>query len=195
MQKGLQTNFSDDGKASKPKIDGVYEWDELVSALQKDIRRGNEYEAVFWATKIETANPKGLWNRLRVIASEDVGLANSNATILVDVLEKQYRTFREAEEREKTEKGRYRLFLVHAVLFLARSPKSRMVDNLLITVYDDKRKLEIPNYAKDMHTLSGIKMGRGYKHFFEEGAKITNKTIEDIYEDKAEEIKMKKGKT
>ncbi len=38
-------------------------------------------------------------------------------------------------------------------------------------------------------------MGRGFKHFFEEGAKITNKTMEDIYEDKAKEISIPKKKS
>jgi replication-associated recombination protein RarA len=49
---------------------------DLVSALQKDIRRGNEYEALFWAVKLESLNPTRLWNRLKVIASEDIGPAN-----------------------------------------------------------------------------------------------------------------------
>jgi replication-associated recombination protein RarA len=120
-----------------------------------------------------------------VIASEDVGLANPNATLLVDVLERQYFDFKGRED------DGCRLFLVYAVLFLARSPKSRVVDNLLITVYADKRKLEIPDYAKDKHTLSGKLLGRGWKHFFEEGVKISNKAIDDIYEEKAMQIKLR----
>ena len=181
----LQTSFGKEGNAKTPKVDGYYEYDELVSALQKDIRRGNEYEAVYWGVKLDGFNSKALWNRLRVIASEDVGLANPNATLMIDVLEKQYIDFKEREN------DGYKLFLVHAILLLAKSPKSRMVDNLLITVENDDRRLEIPDYAKDKHTIIGKKMGRGFKHFFEEGAKLTNKTIEDIYEDKAKQIKTK----
>ena len=33
-----------------------YDMYELISALQKDIRRGNEYEAMFWAVELETFN-------------------------------------------------------------------------------------------------------------------------------------------
>jgi hypothetical protein len=36
----------------------------------------------------------------------------------------------------------------------------------------DFENKEIPDYAIDMHTLKGKKMGRGVKHFFEEGSKL-----------------------
>ena len=106
----------------------------------------------------------------------------------VDVLEKQYY---DAVDRKNDSS---RLFLVHAVLYLARSPKSRVVDNLLAVVYNDETHLEIPDYALDMHTYSGKKMGRGLEHFFAEGAKLENITIEDPYEKKAFEA-LKKKKT
>ncbi len=166
-----------------------YDMFEVLAALQKEIRRGKEYEAVYWALELERSKlkplPKALWNRLRVIASEDVGLADPLASLIVDVLEKQY----------YADKKNSRLFLVHAVLCLARSPKSRMVDNLLAVVYNDERKLEIPDYALDMHTYSGRKMGRGYDHFFTEGAKLKNQAFEDPYENAAFEALKKKKKT
>ena len=165
-----------------------YDMHEVISALQKEIRRCNEYEAVYWAVELESFNPKALWNRLRVIASEDVGLANPQAAILIDVLERQYR---DAKDRKKDE---WKLFLVHAVLYLARSPKSRIVDNMLITVYNGERKLEIPDYALDMHTFRGKKMGRGIEYFFTEGAKLVNQAMEDPYEKSAYET-LKKKKT
>ena len=37
-----------------------YDLHEVISALQKEIRRGNEYEAVYWATELESFNPKAL---------------------------------------------------------------------------------------------------------------------------------------
>lgn len=52
-----------------------YDLHEVISALQKELRRGKEYEAVYWASELESFNPKLLWNRVRVIASEDVGIA------------------------------------------------------------------------------------------------------------------------
>jgi len=44
-----------------------YDLLETLSAIQKEIRRCKEYEAVYWAVELESLNPKALWNRLRVI--------------------------------------------------------------------------------------------------------------------------------
>ena len=40
---------------------------EVLSAMQKEIRRCKEYDAVYWAVELESFNPTGpktLWNRL-----------------------------------------------------------------------------------------------------------------------------------
>jgi replication-associated recombination protein RarA len=165
-----------------------YYLDEVTSALQKEIRRCKEYEAVYWALELESFNYKALWNRLKVIASEDVGLANPIAPMLVNNLEASYL---KAKEKEKGESA---LFVVNAALFLARSPKSRMVGNLLIAVSSAEKRLEMPDYAIDKHTIRGRKMGRGLEHFFAEGAKTENQAFKDPYEDKAKKI-LKKKKT
>jgi replication-associated recombination protein RarA len=171
-----------------------YDFHELLSALQKDIRRGNEYEAMFWAVKLEGFNATALWNRLKVIASEDIGIANPLAPLVIDVLEKEYF---DTKNPEKPEKDAYRLFLVHAVLFLARSPKSRIVDDLLNVVYGEiqhtDKKLPIPDYALDVHTHRGRKLGRSYEHFFGEGCKLKNEPFENPYTAKAKEILTKYG--
>ena len=163
-----------------------YDLHEVISALQKEIRRCNEYEAVYWAVELESFSARVLWKRLRVIASEDIGMADPQAAILIDTLERNYFAALDKKGNQN------RLFLVHAVLHLARSPKSRIVDNLLTVVYNDQKKLEIPDYALDKHTFRGKKMGRGWDHFFEEGAKLVNQTLEDPYEDKAKDILKKK---
>jgi replication-associated recombination protein RarA len=174
-----------------PQTQRGYDFHELLSALQKDIRRGNEYQATFWAVELESFNPTALWNRLRVIASEDIGLAESLAPLIIDVLKKEYYDARGREDDS------YRLFLVHAVLFLARSPKSRIVDDLLIVVYGqiqhENKKLPVPDYALDMHTSRGIRKGRSYDHFFSEGNKLKNEPFENPYTEKAKEILSKYG--
>jgi len=175
-----------------PQTQRGYDIYELLSALQKDIRRGNEYQAVFWAAELESFNPKTLWNRLRVIASEDIGIANPLAPLVIDVLEKEY------DDAMRRENDSYRLFLVHAVLFLARSPKCRIVDDLLLTVYGDikfkDKKLEIPEYALDMHTIRGKMKGRDIKHFLEVGSKLDSEALENPYKENAREILLKYGK-
>jgi hypothetical protein len=65
------------------------------------------------------------------------------------------------------------LFLLHAVIVLARAKKSRLVDHAFMVVYEGERKpLEVPDVALDRHTRRGREMGRGLDHFFEEGAKL-----------------------
>ncbi len=66
---------------SKPhyvlKTKGGYLLDEVVSALQKCIRRGREEEAMYWALEMaESGCGKYLWRRLMIIGAEDVGLAD-----------------------------------------------------------------------------------------------------------------------
>jgi len=41
-----------------------------------------------------------LWNRLRVIASEDIGMARPSMPILIDVLAEQYDKMKNSEHRE-----------------------------------------------------------------------------------------------
>lgn len=61
-----------------------YRLDEVSSALQKTIRRGDELMATYWSFEL---NGSGYWRycfrRLQVIAGEDIGLANPETMILV----------------------------------------------------------------------------------------------------------------
>jgi replication-associated recombination protein RarA len=157
-----------------------YNFHECLSAMQKCIRRGKEEQALFWALELESFNPKALWNRLRIIASEDVGISNNSMAILINALNRSY-------EAKKDLKKRDSLFIAHAILALCRSKKNRIVDNFLIVVQRSK-KLKIPDYALDMHTARGRFIGRGRKHFIAEGCKLENEdmTIEDIYKERAE---------
>ena len=62
----------------------------MFSCLQKAIRRGQEEEAYFWACELMSLGKGGetaLWNRLRVIASEDIGLVG-NAAVVINNLSK-----------------------------------------------------------------------------------------------------------
>lgn len=40
-----------------------YNFHEVVSALQKEIRQTNEEQALFWALELESTNRKALWTR------------------------------------------------------------------------------------------------------------------------------------
>jgi replication-associated recombination protein RarA len=148
-----------------------YRCDEVTSALQKEVRRGHEREALFWATELALAGYTNyVWKRLRIIASEDVGLAEPMMAVLIRCL---YENWQEQKKADKGAERHANLFLIHAVLALARAPKSRLVDHAhVVTMAAERPQLEIPDYALDMHTKAGRKQGRGAGHFYEHGAQI-----------------------
>jgi replication-associated recombination protein RarA len=172
-----------------------YDLHELLSALQKCIRRGMEYEAVHFAAELESFGKSGptiLWNRLKIIASEDVGPANPLMPILIDLMLKQYQS-----EKSKLGDSSERLFLVNAVVCLCRSSKSRITDDLLTLVYrerDEGKKLPIPDFALDKHTKRGASMGRGFDHFFSEGNKLENEAFTNPYTEKVKAMLTKDDK-
>jgi replication-associated recombination protein RarA len=158
------------------KTNGGYLCGEVASAMQKAIRRGEETAALFWATELDLAGfGNYVFKRLRIIASEDVGLADPYMPATIRALYDSW------QELTKEYKGKprqpARMFLTHAVLLLVRAKKSRIVDHALITFYKGDRtkmKMVIPDEALDQHTGKGKQKGRGVAHFFDEAAKLEN---------------------
>lgn len=171
---------------------GGHKLGEVASALQKCIRRGLADDALYWATELDLAGyTEYAWKRLRIIASEDVGLADRAAPLTVRAL---YESWLELRKKDDKRHAPERLFLVHAVLYLAGAPKSRMVDHALIVHYEGKReRREIPDFALDLHTQRGRARRRGWKHFWEHGAQLAPAAgVADPYESQAREIRQDK---
>ena len=145
---------------------GGYELGEVTSALQKSIRRNLESAAMFWAIEIESIQPTYLWNRLKIIASEDVGLADPMACVVIATLEQNY------TDAKKRGSSSTVMFLSHAILHLARANKSRLVDWFLLHAYRDPDKLEVPDFALDGHTARGKRLGRGPEYFLSESTRL-----------------------
>ena len=60
--------------------------DEVISALQKEIRRGHTENAAFLAYEMLTTSEDleaKLWQRLQVISVEDIGYGQADAPILI----------------------------------------------------------------------------------------------------------------
>lgn len=171
-----------------------YRFDEVASALQKEIRRGNEVEAYFWGKELEERYYKYCWKRLTIIASEDIGMANPEAVIFINALRTNYFYLRDNSKKELPVD--YNI-IAHAIVYLCRSPKSREMDHFLQVVEHDMRgdngwlpfqQLEIPDYAKDKHTQSGRSMKRKWEHFIYEASKINNEQGTDNYKSEMERI-------
>ena len=149
-----------------------YDAAEVVSALQKCIRRGEAEAAVYWAAELDRSGYGAwCWKRLRVIVSEDVGVAWPEGPAVIAALHATYSDLRRSS-RPPHRLRPWRQMLTHAVLALATAPKSRAVDWLQMWAYSDAERREIPDFALDKHTARGRRMGRGLQAFFDEGSRL-----------------------
>ena len=184
-KKPAQSKFSA-GKEFPWATVGGYDFYEVLSALQKAVRRGDEKMALYWSHELYLSDyASHLWTRLRVMASEDVGLADSSVAALVRALYENWE-----QEKDNT------LYQTHAVLALVRAPKSRLVDHATIcaklTIENKLSHPSIPDYALDKHTDKGRNMGRWWKFFRNIGALLVQpngaKPLPDLYEEKCFEL-------
>jgi replication-associated recombination protein RarA len=164
-----------------------YDLGEVISALQKEIRRGNEKEAMHWALEMIPHFEFYLWRRLIVIANEDIGIANLEALLMVSIWREQFFEF-----RQRKRNGTARLILANTILTLCRSAKSRISDHFQRVVVEEWQsggKRPIPDHALDKHTRRGRNMGRTSADFWlEEGCKLEPEAdIYDPYQAEAEE--------
>jgi ATPase related to the helicase subunit of the Holliday junction resolvase len=146
--------------------------DEVISALQKSIRRAMTDNALLLAWEMYLTSPEleeKLWSRLCVIAVEDIGLGNAQAPVLVETLYRQHRRY------ERPTGDRF-LFAAHAVRVLAGSAKDRTSDDMVNWAMRGTQlgelRPEIPDVARDMHTLAGQQAGRDYRFFMEEASRV-----------------------
>jgi replication-associated recombination protein RarA len=149
-----------------------YDFFECSSAMQKCIRRGLEQDAMYWAVELyESGYGEYVWKRLRIMSSEDIGLAEPLMPANIWAL---FRSYQEQAKKKEDKNEPQRLFLTHAVLLLCRAKKSRMIDWTLIWAWltHPFRRLDIPDYAHDKHNERGRRLGRSWAHFFDEGTRL-----------------------
>ncbi len=162
-----------------------YPLDEVISTLQKEIRRGNEESALYWCFEAIPGFEQYVWRRLLVIVNEDIGLANPLLLQLIPSLRSQFFEF-----REEGKNGTCRLILANAIALMCRSPKSRLADHLQRVVsqaYMTGERRAIPDYAVDKHTRRGKSLGRGVEHWLAEGCQLNPPAeVEDPYREPAE---------
>ncbi len=178
-----------------PTING-YDYFEVISTIQKAIRRGDEKNALFFSVEVvESGKDEALWRRLKVISSEDVGLATLSTPAIIESLHVAYK---EAKKQKKPSKPE-RLMITHAVLFLCRCKKSRLIDWVTCAIFPlhGEKLLPIPSYAYDMHTRKGRSLGHDLKHFALHGSYLYNhkkQPLEDEYKERALSVLEKSQK-
>jgi len=186
---------------------GGYRYFDVLSAFQKSIRRGDEDEALFWGTElaltgnVHEAKYTALWNTMQIIASEDVGVADQDLFAHIWLLRHLWEGLPRTGNSHQRRMSIGKLYIVHAILLLVYSKKSRAVDHAGIAYFEgprpqraieafggDRNRL-MPSYAK------GGAHAKGMKHFFEEGALLVNEStdVRDLWRDTAMRIRMERA--
>lgn len=175
----------------------IYGYDnyEVMSALQKSVRRAKEVDAMFWAFElIDSGFFHIALSRLRVIAHEDIGIGDMQTVMFA------LRALDDTKDWYTKKNGAWRLSLTNAIMALCRSgvtgarhTKSREGDNLQGLVCGKRAqgwRLEMPDYALDCHTLRGKRKGRDEEYSSQPGRSymIVPENKEDPYQEEADKL-------
>ncbi len=133
-----------------------------ISAFIKSVRGCDPDAAMYWLAKMLAGgeDPRFIARRLVILASEDVGLADSRglqiATAAFDAVEKV--GLPECE-----------LNLAHATIFLATAPKSNSATLALFKAKElvqNEQIRPVPMHLRDAHTSFNKKMGNGVDYIY-----------------------------
>ena len=146
----------------------------LISALHKSMRNSDPDAAVYWAERMLYGGEDPLYIARRLVrfASEDVGMADSNALLIANA------AFQACHYLGVPECN---VHIAHAVVYLSLAPKSNSLEVACIRAEDDIRKmpaepvpLHIRNAPTRLMKENGYGKGYVYAHDTEEKmAKMT----------------------
>jgi putative ATPase len=148
--------------------DGDAHYD-TISAFIKSLRGSDPDAALYWLAKMLYAGEdiRFIARRLIICASEDVGMADSNA-LVVATSAQQAVEFVGLPEAQ--------LILAHATVYVATTPKSNRCTIAIGKASAEVREgrtLAIPKHLRDTHYKAAKKLGHGegykYSHDYEGG--------------------------
>jgi len=139
--------------------EGDYHFD-TISAFIKSLRGSDPDAAMYWLAKMIYAgeDPRFIFRRMLILASEDVGLADPHAILIV-------KACAEAFDRVGLPEGRFHL--AQAALYLATAPKSNSIFAFFdaLSTIEKERQSEVPAHLKDAsRDKKGFGHGEGYKY-------------------------------
>lgn len=137
--------------------EGDYHFD-VISAFIKSIRGSDPDAALYWLARMVRAGeePRYIFRRMLISASEDIGLADPNALTVVS-------SAADAFDRIGLPEGRFHL--TQAALYLATAPKSNSTLGFFdaLKSVEQEQDSEVPNHLKDKSRDSeGFGHGKGY---------------------------------
>jgi putative ATPase len=123
--------------------EGDYHFD-TISAFIKSLRGSDPDATMYWLARMVYAgeDPRFLFRRMIIFASEDIGMADPDAVRVVVAAA-------EAFDRIGLPEGRFPL--AHAALYLATAPKSNSVFAFFdaLEAVEKEQEEEVPNHLKD----------------------------------------------
>lgn len=140
---------------------------DTISAFIKSIRGSDPDAAIYWLAKMLHAGEevRFITRRLVICASEDIGLADSNALLVAQAA---------AQAVEFIGLPEANLLLAHATLYLATAPKSNSATVAIGQASAEVREgrtLAVPEHLRDGHYKGSERLGHGkgylYSHDFE----------------------------
>jgi putative ATPase len=131
---------------------------DTISAFIKSLRGSDPDAALYWLARMVYAgeDPRFILRRMLILASEDVGLADPNAVVIVNACAEAY-------DRIGMPEGRYPL--AQAALYLATAPKSNSVMGFFdaLKAVQQEREGDIPLHLRDANRdRQGFGHGAGY---------------------------------
>ncbi|MEE8590834.1 MAG: AAA family ATPase [Spirochaetia bacterium] len=137
--------------------EGDYHFD-TISAFIKSLRGSDPDAALYWLARIVYAgeDPRFIFRRMLIFASEDVGLADPNALVVTQAAAAAF-------ERVGLPEGRFHL--AQAVLYLSTAPKSNTSLAFFdaLDVVEKEQAGEVPTHLKDAsRDKEGFGHGEGY---------------------------------
>ncbi len=137
---------------------------DVISAFIKSIRGSDPDAALFWLARMIEAgeDPRFIARRLIVHASEDIGMADSDALAVAVAA---------AHAVEHVGLPEVRLNLAHATIYLATAPKSNSVYTAIGAAFEDAAASDpVPLHLRDASYRGAKQLGHGkgyrYPHDF-----------------------------
>jgi putative ATPase len=131
---------------------------DTISAFIKSVRGSDPDAALYWLARMVYAgeDPRYIFRRLIILASEDIGLGDPHAVTVVT-------SCAESFDRVGMPEGRYPL--AQATLYLATAPKSNSAMGFFdaLSTVEKERERDVPNPLRDANRdKEGFGHGKGY---------------------------------
>lgn len=160
---------------------------DMLSAFCKSLRGSDADAALYWAHRLVSAgcDPLLIFKRMLAHASEDIGLANSNALVVANSAMQAYLQMGKPEGL---------IPMSHAIIYVCMSPKSNSVIVAMNAAQDDVENTfvgAVPNHLKNHNYLNEKREKYKYPHDF--GGYVDQQYLPDEIKDHVYYVPSKNG--